>query len=260
MTGAPPVLARADRAAALPRLGGMARPGGVVIASQRFWALARTDGTIVEGEMPGLPGFVSRVPILRGLARLGSAFAPLATGSGVARRGERGLLGVALVVPAAAAFLSDRLQIMVGLVLVAALLGWLFRGKTLSLHGAEHRAIGACEARALVDTWEARAKPSRFSRRCGTNFAALSLATALLLYAAVPAARDAAWSFPLGIAALGLTMELWFLIQAAPPRAASILLAPGLALQRLTTREPSPEQTRLALCAVASVLRRELGP
>src|SRR6185436_5448254 len=161
MTGAPPVLARADRAAALPRLGGMARPGGVVIASQRFWALARTDGTILEGEMPGLPGFVSRVPILRGLARLGSAFAPLATGSGVARRGERGLLGIALVVPAAAAFLSDRLQIMVGLVLLAVLLGWLFRGKTLSLHGAEHRAISACEARATVDTWEARARPSR---------------------------------------------------------------------------------------------------
>ena len=136
--------------------------------------------------MPGLPGFVSRVPILRGLARLGSAFAPLATGGGVARRGERGLLGVALVVPVAAAFLSDRLQIMVGLVLVAALLGWLFRGKTLSLHGAEHRAISACEARALVDTWETRARPSRFSRRCGTNFAALSLATALLLYAVGP--------------------------------------------------------------------------
>jgi uncharacterized protein YqhQ len=238
----------------------MARPGGVMIASQRFWALARTDGTIVEGEMPGLPGYMSNVPILRGLARLACAFAPLATGTGVARRGERGLLGIALVVPIAAAFLSDRVQIMVALGLVAVLLAWLLRGKTLSLHGAEHRAISACEGRTMVDTWETRARPSRFSRRCGTNFAALSLATALLLYAFVPAARDAAWSFPLGIGVLGLTMELWFLIQAAPRRVAGILLAPGLALQRLTTQEPSPEQTRLALCAVASVLRRELGP
>src|SRR5262245_41248852 len=122
MTGAPPVLARADRAADLPRLGGMARPGGVMIGRQRLCGRARTDGTIVEGEMPGLPGHMSNVPILRGLARLACAFAPLATGSGVARRGERGLLGIALVVPIAAAFFSDRVQIMVALGLVVFLL------------------------------------------------------------------------------------------------------------------------------------------
>jgi len=33
---------------------------------------------------------------------------------------------------------------------------------------------------------------------------------------------------------------------------------PGLALQRLTTREPELADTRVALRAVASVLRREL--
>jgi uncharacterized protein YqhQ len=39
---------------------------------------------------------------------------------------------------------------------------------------------------------------------------------------------------------------------------ARVFLYPGLALQRLTTREPTIEETRLALTAVASVLRREL--
>ena len=38
----------------------------------------------------------------------------------------------------------------------------------------------------------------------------------------------------------------------------SVLLLPGLALQRLTTREPDLEETRLALVATAAVLRREL--
>jgi uncharacterized protein YqhQ len=39
---------------------------------------------------------------------------------------------------------------------------------------------------------------------------------------------------------------------------ARIFLYPGLGLQRLTTREPTIDETRLALTAVASVLRREL--
>jgi uncharacterized protein YqhQ len=36
-------------------------------------------------------------------------------------------------------------------------------------------------------------------------------------------------------------------------------LLPGLALQRLTTREPGVDETRTALRATASVLRRELA-
>ena len=41
-------------------------------------------------------------------------------------------------------------------------------------------------------------------------------------------------------------------------RGARVLLFPGLVLQRATTREPSMDETRVALAAVASVLRREL--
>ena len=59
--------------------------------------------------------------------------------------------------------------------------------------------------------------------------------------------------------ALALTMELWLLVQGSR-RLARIVLLPGLALQRLTTREPELAETRVALTAVASVLRRELAP
>jgi uncharacterized protein YqhQ len=38
-----------------------------------------------------------------------------------------------------------------------------------------------------------------------------------------------------------------------------VLLVPGLAAQRLTTREPRLDETRLALTALASVVRRELA-
>ena len=57
---------------------------------------------------------------------------------------------------------------------------WLFRGRTLRLHGAEHRAIAAVEARRLGATWAGEARPTRFSPRCGTNFAALALPVTML--------------------------------------------------------------------------------
>jgi uncharacterized protein YqhQ len=53
-------------------------------------------------------------------------------------------------------------------------------------------------------------------------------------------------------------MELWQVVHASERRALRALLLPGLALQRLTTREPSLAETRVALTAVGSVLRREL--
>jgi uncharacterized protein YqhQ len=52
-------------------------------------------------------------------------------------------------------------------------------------------------------------------------------------------------------------MELWRAVQIR--KVLKPLLLPGLALQRLTTREPALEETRVALRAAASVLARELA-
>ena len=76
----PPVLAvldRADRAASLPRLGGMARADGVVIVSERYWAFAGVDGTLKEGRMPAPPAQLRGVPLVRGLLRLSASLSPL---------------------------------------------------------------------------------------------------------------------------------------------------------------------------------------
>jgi uncharacterized protein YqhQ len=61
------------------------------------------------------------------------------------------------------------------------------------------------------------------------------------------------------VLSLALTMELWRLVQRSSRRVWHAFLLPGLALQRLTTREPRLDETRVALTAVAAVLRRELG-
>ena len=61
------------------------------------------------------------------------------------------------------------------------------------------------------------------------------------------------------VLSLALSMELWIAVQASKRRAARVFLLPGLALQRLTTREPRLEETRVALRAVESVLAREVA-
>ena len=63
------MLRRGDAALALPRLGGMARPDGVVIVSEHFWAFAGVDGSIREGQMPKPPEAVHNLPLARGLVR-----------------------------------------------------------------------------------------------------------------------------------------------------------------------------------------------
>ena len=61
------VLAGIDCVQALPRLGGMARPNGVAIVSERFWAFAGLDGSLREGTMPEPRSRLRRVPLVRGL-------------------------------------------------------------------------------------------------------------------------------------------------------------------------------------------------
>jgi Protein of unknown function (DUF1385) len=250
------ILARADATVELPRLGGMARPNGVVIVSERFWAFAGSDGSLREGTMPALPEWLHRIPLARGLARLGLSLAPLFRRSGVAGRRERPLLLAALIAPFLLFVLPDGWRTPVGLAATIALGAWMLRGRTLRLHGAEHRAIGAVEERNLIATWHGRAHPKRFSRRCGTNFAALAMPMTWLADRFWPLAPELWTPVAVTAVALAATMEIWRFAQI---KQLGILLLPGLALQRLTTREPALDETRIALRATASVLERELA-
>ena len=163
-----------------------------------------------------------------------------------------------MLAPLSLIFLPQSFGTPVGIVTAVVLLAWLLRGRTLFLHGAEHRAIAAAESGSLVETWLGAARPSRFSPRCGTNFAALVIPVSVGADRVWPLATAVYTPFVVTLVSLALTMELWQLVQASRSGIARVCLLPGLALQRLTTREPSVEETRIALTAVASVLRREL--
>ena len=254
----PDLLARADAASALPKLGGMARPNGVVIVSERFWAFATTSGELHEGTMPVRRSRASRIPLVRGLLQLAASMAPLVRGRGVARLRERLFLLGALLLPFAFVALPGRLELAAGVLTTAAIILWLFRGRTLRLHGAEHRAIAAAEERSLATAWTGEVRPSRFSPRCGTNFAALAIPVTALFDRVAPSIITPTVTGALvAVVSLGVTMELWKAVQ-HPSGIFRGLLLPGLALQRLTTREPELADTQVALRAVASVLRREL--
>jgi Protein of unknown function (DUF1385) len=257
MRACPRVLVDADSLTRLPRPGGMARPDGVVIVSERFWAFAGTDGTLREGEMPRLRA--QRVPLLRGLGKLAAAVSPMFRKRGVAGRREKRLFAAVLVAPLGFVFLPNAAAWVAWGLVTVALLAWLFRGGTLRLHGAEHRAIGAAEERRLAPAWEGSARPSRFSLRCGTNFAALAIPVTVLADAFWPFAAALYTPLLISVLSLALTMEVWRVVQASGTRLARAVLLPGLALQRLTTREPSLAETQVALTAVAAVLRRELA-
>jgi hypothetical protein len=237
----------------------MARPDGVAIVSERFWAFAGVDGTLREGAMPAPRERLGKVPLVRGLVRLGLSVSPLFRRGGVAKPRERLLLAVAVAAPLLFAFLPHRLSLIAGLAVTVGLIVWLLRGRTLALHGAEHRAIAAAEERRLVASWNAEARPSRFAPRCGTNFAALVVPVSVAFDRFWPVAPALYTPFAVSLLSLALTMELWQLVQASPSRLARVFLLPGLALQRITTREPSDEETQLALIAVAAVLRHELA-
>jgi uncharacterized protein YqhQ len=242
----------------VPRLGGMARANGVVIVSERYWAFAGTDGTLREGRMPVAPNALRAIPLARGLVRLSGSVAPLFKREGVARRRERLFLITAIIAPLVLAFAPSWLGLIAGFATTFALLGWLLRGRTLYLHGAEHRAIAALEQRRLRETWHGTALPTRFSLRCGTNFAALLMPVAIFGGHFWPMPVTAFTPVVVSVLSLALTMELWQIVQSIP-RLARVVLLPGLGLQRLTTREPRLDETRIALTALAAVLRRELA-
>jgi hypothetical protein len=237
------ILAQADAAPSLPRLGGMARPDGVAIVSEQTYAFSAVDGRpLTRGSMPKPPALVLRLPLLRGLAKLGVSLAPMFSRRGTVRPLDRVVLLLALLAPLPLALVPDVYRGWALGASIVALLAFMLRGRTLRLHGAEHRAIAAAETRCLVDTWY------------GTAFAALLVPVSLLVDRAPLVPSTALAPVFVSLVALALTMELWLAAQRWLSTVGRVALLPGLALQRLTTREPRLADVRVALRAVAAVI------
>ncbi len=129
--------------------------------------------------------------------------------------------------------------------------------RVFAYHGAEHRAVNAYEAGVPLEV-EASRGYSTAHVRCGTSFMFAVLIIAIIVFAII--GRPSVWVMVLSrvvliplIAALGYEVT-YFGARHTNSRLVRALLAPGLWLQGLTTREPDDNQLEVALSALKRVV------
>lgn len=135
--------------------------------------------------------------------------------------------------------------------------------RLFAYHGAEHKAVAAFESGDRLTVDAARAASTRHVR-CGTTFLLVVVVVASVAHVLIGAPAlpillgSRALVVPLAAA---VAYEAFRVAAEHPERAAArALLGPGLALQALTTDEPSDEQLEVALVALEAALRPELVP
>jgi len=132
--------------------------------------------------------------------------------------------------------------------------------RVFAYHGAEHKAINAYEAGIPLEV-AAIQKYSTVHTRCGTGFLLIVLVVAVFLFSLL--GRPSLWlmvtSRVVLIPALAaISYELMRLSARYAHRpGVRAMLAPGLALQSLTTRQPSPDQLEVALAALKRSLEED---
>jgi uncharacterized protein YqhQ len=134
--------------------------------------------------------------------------------------------------------------------------------RVFEYHGAEHKAIACYEAGAALEPSEA-ARFSRLHPRCGTSFLLIVMIVAIFVFAplGLPAWYWLIATRILGVPVIaGISYEIIRLAARYRDRRwVAVVIAPGLALQRLTTREPDHSQLAVALAALRAVLDVEEG-
>jgi uncharacterized protein YqhQ len=134
--------------------------------------------------------------------------------------------------------------------------------RVFEYHGAEHKTI-ACHEAGEELTPENAARFSRLHPRCGTSFLLIVMIVAIFVFApfGLPAWYWLLATRILGVPVIaGVSFEIIKLAARHRDRAwVRAVMAPGLALQRLTTREPDLPQLAVAIAALRAVLDVESG-
>jgi uncharacterized protein YqhQ len=129
--------------------------------------------------------------------------------------------------------------------------------RVFGYHGAEHKTINAYEAGALLNP-SSVAHYSTSHTRCGTSFLLTVMVIAIIVFAPFHfnnvLLRLASRIVLIPVVA-GIAYEFMRFTAARVERPwVRVLIAPGLALQRLTTREPDETMLECAIAALKPVL------
>ncbi len=184
-------------------------------------------------------------------------------------------VGVFFLFPAALGYAAERLlgasavtaNLIEGLVRLLLLVGYVwaigFWGeirRVYGYHGAEHKTINAFEAGAPLTVESVGRFPVEHPR-CGTAFLLTVAVFSILLFSALgplPLLVRLGSRIALVPVVAALAYEYIRLTARAAGRSwGRLLAAPNLALQRLTTREPSPDMIEVALAAFEAMRAAE---
>ena len=147
--------------------------------------------------------------------------------------------------------------------------------RTFMYHGAEHKAINCFEKERELTVENVQAQSTRHNR-CGTTFLFFVMVISILVFSLTTWIMsliwgDAEWVSHGAVRMLvrlsllplvaGLSYELLKLVALTPDNwFFFIFKAPGLALQRLTTRQPDDGMCEIAIFALSAALRMDSDP
>ena len=141
---------------------------------------------------------------------------------------------------------------------LAAIASWGEFRRVLQYHGAEHKAINALEAGVPMDVENVR-RYSRLHPRCGTSFIFIIIIVSIVLFSLI-LSNDfyirLAYRVLLIPVIAGISYELLRLsgkYKESPIMKA--LTLPGLAFQKLTTKEPSDDMLEVSIKAVCEATK-----
>lgn len=126
-------------------------------------------------------------------------------------------------------------------------------------HGAEHKTVFAFESQDPLECEKVQ-KYSTFHPRCGTSFLMTIMLISIVVYALVPVKNY--WAgFGIRLALLPFVVATAYeIIRYAAKRRSSlfaVMTAPGLWLQRITTKAPDDQQVGCAISALETALALE---
>ena len=132
--------------------------------------------------------------------------------------------------------------------------------RTYEYHGAEHKTIACFEAGLELNVANVK-KQTRFHPRCGTSFIVITLIISILVMCLIP--FTVVWqrvvsSIILLPLMLGISYELIRIAGRYDNLFTKIISAPGLYIQRLTTKEPDDSEIECAIAAIKPCIPENL--
>lgn len=132
--------------------------------------------------------------------------------------------------------------------------------RTYEYHGAEHKTIACHEAGEELNVENVR-EQSRFHPRCGTSFIFLVLIVGIFVFSFLSWGSTlvrVGMKLVLMPLIVGISYEIIRLAGRYDNVITRIISAPGLQLQKLTTREPDDKQIEVAIAAIKPCIPEDL--